>query len=64
MIEDSFVVDWLLWDLVGVIFVGDVEFYEDMKLCMFNGSYVFFVYFGVFGGKEMIVDCMVDFVFK
>lgn len=35
---------------MGVELVSDVLLYEEMKLCMFNGSYLFLVYLGYFVG--------------
>lgn len=60
VIEDNFVNGCLDWDKVGVQFVVDVVLFEMMKLCMLNGSYFFLVYFGYFGGYEIIVDIMIN----
>lgn len=64
VIEDNFVNGRSDWDKVGVQFVVDVVSFEMMKLRMLNGSYFFLAYFGYFGGYEIIVDIVINSVYR
>ena len=61
VIEDNFVMGRPDWDdAPGVIFVDDVQPYEEMKLRMLNGSHSFLAYLGYLGGFPTISEASSD----
>ncbi|WP_076542287.1 mannitol dehydrogenase family protein [Shewanella sp. UCD-KL21] len=60
VIEDNFINDRPEWDSVGVLFVDDVEAYEDMKLRLLNGIHSTLAYIGFLKGYEYIHQAIED----
>ncbi|MFC1518588.1 mannitol dehydrogenase family protein [Pseudomonadota bacterium] len=60
VIEDNFANDRPEWDKVGVLFVKNVEAFEDMKLRLLNGIHSTLAYIGFLKGHEYIHQAVMD----
>ena len=58
VIEDRFVSGRPSWEAAGVLFVGDVEPYEKMKLRLLNGAHSMIAYLGQLTGLDYVRDVM------
>lgn len=60
VIEDNFVSDRPSWEMVGVLFVDDVQAYETMKLRLLNGSHSAIAYIGFLSQLETVSDAIAN----
>ena len=60
VIEDRFIGGYPHWEQKGLIFVKDVEPFEQMKLCLLNASHSFLAYYGQLQGHEYVHQAIND----